>query len=382
MVALLRLTTKIAVDRWLAGSLLLLLKPVVMLLGYVLKRDHRLTVGKSVLVIKLVGGGSLFIALPNLLGLRQRYPNAELILLATPAVRPFAEAMNVFDRIELVDESSLPRLLLSVVRSWWRLLGVDTVVDLEVHSVSSTLFALLTLARNRLAFYLHDDGHKRYIATHLLFLQQFSGVYWFYDQLFGLLGAERADAGAVRRKLLPEGASAALARDDVPWLALGHACSDLSKERELPPDGWVTVFSRRFAPHDHFRVTIFGGRGDTAAGEQVARALRAGFPRAEVDNACGRYTIAEVIACFALVDAFWGIDSGLLHIARAVGKPTVSFWGPTDPATLLRDLDPARDEVHYRKLPCSPCVHVAARAPCRGDNVCILQLIATLECPA
>ncbi|HLO75861.1 MAG TPA: hypothetical protein VK196_05330, partial [Magnetospirillum sp.] len=164
-------------DRWVAGPLLLLLKPLVMLLGRVLRRDHALGVGRSLLVVKLFGGGSLFIALPNLVGLKRRYPDTELILLTTPSVRPFAAAMGVFDRIEILDDSGLWRLVSSALGCWWRLVGVDTVVDLEVHSNATTLLALGTLARNRLAFYLYDAGLKRHIATHLLFLQQFSGIY-------------------------------------------------------------------------------------------------------------------------------------------------------------------------------------------------------------
>jgi ADP-heptose:LPS heptosyltransferase len=73
----------------------------------------------------------------------------------------------------------------------------------------------------------------------------------------------------------------------------------------------------------------------------------------------------------AEVDELICIDSALLHYARLLGIPTISFWGPTDPASRLRESDVNRDEIHYHKLPCSPCVHVAQEPPCRGDNVCM-----------
>lgn len=374
-----RLSTKVSIDRWIAGPLLLLLKPLVMALGWLLRRDHRLMVGRSVLVIKLVGGGSLFIALPNLLGVKRAHPQAELILLTTSAVRPFAEAMTVFDRIEVIDDSSLPRVLRSAVACWWRLLRVDTVVDLEVHSVSSTLFALITLARNRLAFYLYDDSHKRHIATHLLFLQQFSGIYWFYDQIFGLLAAEPV-AMAVERDHLLSGLNGTSESLPGPYLGLGHACSELGRERELSPCDWAAVLGRRFAPTQPFRIEILGGSGDAGRAEPVVAAIRAAFPLAQVTNSCGRYSVREVLAVLSGMDEFWGIDSALLHMARALGRPTESFWGPTDPATRLRDVDPALDHVHYVKVPCSPCVHVASNSPCRGNNYCIHRLMESLGC--
>jgi ADP-heptose:LPS heptosyltransferase len=73
----------------------------------------------------------------------------------------------------------------------------------------------------------------------------------------------------------------------------------------------------------------------------------------------------------AEVDELICIDSALLHFARLLGIPTISFWGPTDPASRLRVSEFNRDEIHYHKLPCSPCVHVAQEPPCRGDNLCM-----------
>ena len=71
---------------------------------------------------------------------------------------------------------------------------------------------------------------------------------------------------------------------------------------------------------------------------------------------------------------FWGIDSGLLHLARIAGLRCVSFWGPTDPATRLRDTWGIEESIHYRKIACSPCVHTTQEPPCRGDNRCIQGL--------
>ena len=72
------------------------------------------------------------------------------------------------------------------------------------------------------------------------------------------------------------------------------------------------------------------------------------------------------------MEKFYSIDSGLLHIARLVGVETVSFWGPTDPATLLLPkLDGVTEEVNYSRIACSPCVHLTEIPPCRGNNICM-----------
>ena len=73
-------------------------------------------------------------------------------------------------------------------------------------------------------------------------------------------------------------------------------------------------------------------------------------------------------------DEFWGIDSALLHYARFLRTPCLSFWGPTHPETRLKPIDGLAERVVYRKVPCSPCIHLAEEPPCGGNNVCIRNL--------
>jgi ADP-heptose:LPS heptosyltransferase len=49
-------------------------------------------------------------------------------------------------------------------------------------------------------------------------------------------------------------------------------------------------------------------------------------------------------------------DSGPLHLADALGTPTVSFFGPETP-TLYGPRGP-RNTVLYRAIDCSPCISI------------------------
>jgi ADP-heptose:LPS heptosyltransferase len=73
------------------------------------------------------------------------------------------------------------------------------------------------------------------------------------------------------------------------------------------------------------------------------------------------------------------IDSGPLHIARKLGLPTVSVWGPTDPDNYLRIEPHERDRhlFYYLKSPCSPCVHHYETLPCGGNNFCMKNIPST-----
>ena len=67
----------------------------------------------------------------------------------------------------------------------------------------------------------------------------------------------------------------------------------------------------------------------------------------------GPLTVRELMAVLAVCDLFVGNNSGPLHIAGALGVPTVSVMGPTDPERFSpRGID---DRVVRHDLPCSPC---------------------------
>ena len=58
-------------DYYVGGSLILAIKPIVTLLGRILRRNHDIQPRGRVVFTKMLGGGTLVIALPALLGLRR-----------------------------------------------------------------------------------------------------------------------------------------------------------------------------------------------------------------------------------------------------------------------------------------------------------------------
>src|ERR1043166_9688128 len=98
-----RVQTQRKVDNYVGRLGIAALRPAAMLQGAVLRRDHRLTLGKEVVWVKMLGGGSLLLAMPALRGFRQAHPETRMVLITTPAVRPFAELLGVFDEYRIVD---------------------------------------------------------------------------------------------------------------------------------------------------------------------------------------------------------------------------------------------------------------------------------------
>jgi hypothetical protein len=123
-------------------------------LGKILRRDHDLANCREIAILKLLGGGSLVIAYPALLALR-RLPNLQkLRLITSPSIAPFGNLLDIFDEIIVVrDDRGLFTPGFDSLSAFRKLSRHDAIIDLEIHSRLTTVFALLTAARNRLGFF-------------------------------------------------------------------------------------------------------------------------------------------------------------------------------------------------------------------------------------
>lgn len=77
-------------------------------------------------------------------------------------------------------------------------------------------------------------------------------------------------------------------------------------------------------------LLILGGPGD----RPVVDALLAALPdaaRAAALDLCGRLSLGEVAAVVERARIYLGNDSGVAHLAAAVGCPVVVVFGPTQP---------------------------------------------------
>ena len=366
---------QLVLDYYLGGLLHILAKPFVIALGVLLGRDHDLSRCSTITLLKLKGAGSLAIAYPALLALRQR-PSTRLRLVTTPAVHGFAQAMGVFDEIILIDDSSIAGIAAGSVRAILRLFRTDALIDLEVHSRLTTVFSLLTCARNRLGFYTQISFWRKGLSTHLLFCNLSTGVYHFYDQIAALFGCPVAPfetcVSEFRRRVSALSAGEPLsARRGGRWIGLSPCCSGLGRERMLKPLEWANILDRSEPAGCEITLHALGGKSDRSYIDEVFAALRNRRPDIACQNHAGSLTAAESLGLMSRLNEIYCIDSAIIHFARLLGVNTTSFWGPTNPATRLRPSSQSTDRVFYSALPCSPCVHLGYESPCHGQNVCM-----------
>ena len=95
-------------------------------------------------------------------------------------------------------------------------------------------------------------------------------------------------------------------------------------------------------------VILFGTPGEVA----VSNAIIAGMKRKPVDLT-GKTAIGDLPALLSQCHLFLGNDSGAMHVAAAVGLPVVAVFGPTDP--LGTSPVTTRFSIVQRQPYCSPC---------------------------
>jgi heptosyltransferase II len=107
-------------------------------------------------------------------------------------------------------------------------------------------------------------------------------------------------------------------------------------------------------------VLLFGSAGDRTSTEAVQAAAKIAF----IDIA-GRTSLNEAIAMIARCDLFVTNDSGLMHVAGALGVPTVAIFGSTNPVTT----SPMGEHtaIVRRAVDCSPCL----KQECPTDFKCM-----------
>lgn len=99
---------------------------------------------------------------------------------------------------------------------------------------------------------------------------------------------------------------------------------------------------------DGWQVWLLGSTKDTAPAAEVAR-----LSEGACKNLVGRTSLAEAIDLLALARAVVTNDSGLMHVAAALGRPLVAVFGSSDPRH-TPPLSPLATSL-WLHLACSPC---------------------------
>lgn len=323
------------------------------------------------IVIKAVNWlGDLVMTLPAMRAVRRAFPAAHLAVLVRKQLAGF------FDGADWLDETITYSfgLGLAGLRGRRRTIGelrsrnFDLAVVMPNSFDSAFLVAAAGIPR-RAGFVADFRGamltHKAAPSAEALDGHQVH--YWLtmVRETIGIAGDPndfilRPDAGNVER--VREWLGARRKRPDRPLVAVSPAAA-YGPAKEWPLAKFARLIDelgQKFGAE----ALMVGAPGERSRCEQVAAMSRTGAM-----VAAGETSVGELVAMLSVVKAFVGNDSGSMHVAGALGTPTVVVFGSTNPLR-TGPLGP-RTRVIWHHLECSPCL---ARTCRFGHYNCLEQV--------
>ena len=353
----------------------------------------------------------MLLATPALRALRETYPHARLDLLVTPASAGLLDDWDVIDRVIVLDKYLFdypqqllknPRNLLRLKPLWHNLRDGDYDAVLLLHHLTlfygrlkHQILMRATGAKWRIGL---DNGHGWFLNVRV----KDQGFGAMHEADYNLAVANAAGATTNNKRLtIPineaedQQARQLLNETEATWsnfADVSHISNLDQKSAEYAPSrhngsddikythtqrpiiamhpgsgGYSTA--RRWSP-EHFaqladtlfrdtggQLILLGGPEETKLHQQIFELMQSEMP---VRSFAGKGNIRVAAAMLKHADLFIGNDSGLMHLATAVGTPTVAIFGLTNsnawgPYTGSQATQQA--VVVKLDLPCMPCFY-------------------------
>ncbi len=177
--------------------------------------------------------------------------------------------------------------------------------------------------------------------------------FYYLDLVTALGGPVDAEAPTLRRPVVAEAASAEKTVMICPGAEYGPA-------KRWPVERFA--MAARHFQEKGAKIVVLGAAADAAAAEALVKLVP------EAENRAGKTSLAEFMVALASAELILCNDSGAMHLAAALGVPTVAIFGSTEP--LLTGPIGARTRVLRHHVPCSPCF----RRECPIDFACMTSV--------
>ena len=378
-----------AVDRYAGVPICALLS----LANRVVPKKISRTPPKNILVILLSEMGSLVLAQPMFMRLKQQYPEANIHMLMFAKNREVLDLLGVVphENVLTLDDGSLSGLVrdsLHAVRAMRRR-KIDAVIDCELFARISSIFSYLSGAPLRAGFHRHtQEGLYRgsFINRPVLY----NPYRHLTQQFLTLVDALESTTSPVS-KLLPApytGKTPVLefSREELDETHRElHNFFPAIKDKKLVliyPSGGILPI-RAWPLKNYFQISktlldegyavgVIGMKSDRQIGQAVVdHCMNPGC----VNLAGYTRSVRHLLAVFHRASLLVTNDGGPGQFAALTPQlPAIIFFGPETPV-LYKSLG---DNAYcfHRQLPCSPCLtaYNHRTSPCDGDNQCLKQI--------
>ena len=328
-----------------------------------------------VLVIRLSSLGDILLTTPVLRLLREHYPAAQIDFLTKAAYQDILYANPCVDRLLLLK----PRQGLMETLCSLRQTRYDVVIDLH-RTLRSRLLSRGLLAQRKLTY------AKRTLRRALL-------VYLGWNTLRTMTPVPELYMAPLRRL----GITAALPPLEMHLTAESREVMRTYMRQELsesagrpllavaPGARWSTkrwpverfaMAAQELAQTQGAAVVILGSGEDAQLAQELCQRLSV-----PVLNSAGQLSLMHTAALLQQCHLLLSNDSGLMHMATALGVPVVAIFGPTVQEFGFYPFKSCA-QVVSAAVTCRPCSTKGSRRCPRGHHQCMQQVTVAQVCAA
>ncbi|RKU25816.1 hypothetical protein C6499_14390 [Candidatus Poribacteria bacterium] len=312
---------------------------------------------EKILLIRLSSLGDIVLTTPAIRAVRAHFPDAYIAMLVAKQSaeilreNPHLNEIITFDRLAKNKDTGEMLRIIRLLRERKFTLTIDLQRKFRTEMLMYFSGAAERIGKGRFCTVrVHEQGNK-HATAHYFDLLHAAGIpaedprlELFLSESEQLDTAQRFDTAGVNDGQLKVGFFPGAG-----W-----------KLREWMPDRFAAI-GDKLVEHFNANVLIFGGQKETELVQTVADLMNA---RAILF--AGNLQIRELAACIEKCDLFLTNDTGPMHIAAAVGTPTVSLFGPGNHIR-FQPLGELHQTIRHA-VPCSPCKQFTDK--CK-DNICM-----------
>lgn len=331
-------------------------------LKFSLKREPRVEVTKTILLILIAGIGDFVLGTKAIRAIRAGFPDSEIHLLTSTQSSPLAQCnlrLNQVWSFPIRELRKSKRNYLKILMLLCKMRKVRYDLAVNLYPVSSRSGAI----RMGIVFGCLRAKQKAAQGVWPLpgFLSKALPVDIFENKHISDAMCDLAAAVGGRpdcRGLELFGANPESAHSDllkIPDAAGGsrlfiglHPGSDVPEKR-WPAEyfaGVANELGRKF----QVIVILLGGPGEEAAANKIAEKIKN-----PTVNLAGRLSLVQLQSALSICDLYITNDSGPMHIAAALGIPTVAIFGPGHPSQFGPYTSHDRYRVLQKPAACRPC---------------------------
>ena len=316
--------------------------------------------------------GDAVMSLPAIASVRLTFPRAKISILAKPRVAELFHKNPVVDQVFLYESPGVHQ----GIRGKWQLArqlkkeGFELAFLLQ-NAFEAALISFLAGIPRRAGY---DRDGRGLLLTHPVPVDKALKRVHQADYYLGLaesLGFHRAQR-VPSLKVSEEGQEEAGRMLQSLGLRESRGLVGISPGATYgPAKQWFPerygALADRIARNLDASVLIFGNEGDKKVASEVRQNARA-----SLIDLTGMTTLGQAIALISRCRLFITNDSGLMHVAAALGIPVVAIFGSTDPERTGPLGEVCR--VVRKFVPCAPCLKI----DCPEDRSC-MRLISVDE---